>query len=130
MFQIFKTKFTDHEASVSGADSIDVSYPFQSFEEKAVRVLSVVVSDIGTLSVAETKDSVSFTPNYPVNSADIASNAPAVTFTPTDGSPQTVAGTASVVNGVIKYTFDNALADAGELKVTWNTQSVSANIAA
>lgn len=130
MFQIFKTKFTDHEASVSGADSIDVSYPFQSFEEKAVRVLSVVVSDIGTLSVAETKDSVSFTPNYPVSSADIASNAPAVTFTPTNGSPQTVTGTASVVNGVVKYTFDNALADAGELKVTWNTQSVSANIAA
>jgi hypothetical protein len=129
LFQIFKSKFTDHEASVSGADTIDVSYPFQSFEEKAVRMLRVVVSDIGTLTVSEDKSAVSFTPNYAVSSADIASNAPTVTFTATGGTAETVECDVTVVNGVVTCTRQSGTFDAGTVSVTWNTQSVTAEIA-
>lgn len=38
LFQIFKAKFTDTDVS-SGAENLEVSFPYQSFEEKAVRVL-------------------------------------------------------------------------------------------
>lgn len=39
--QVFKAKFTDHDASTSGADTLDVGFPYQSFEERAVRVLRI-----------------------------------------------------------------------------------------
>lgn len=35
--QIFKTKFTDKDLS-TGAEELEVSFPFQSFEERAVRI--------------------------------------------------------------------------------------------
>lgn len=38
LFQIFKAKFTDTDVS-SGAENLEVTFPYQSFEEKAVRVL-------------------------------------------------------------------------------------------
>lgn len=38
--QIFKTKFTDNEIS-SGADNLEVTFPFQSFEERAIRIFRI-----------------------------------------------------------------------------------------
>lgn len=38
--QIFKTKFTDTDIS-SGAENLEVTFPFQSFEERAMRILRV-----------------------------------------------------------------------------------------
>ena len=38
--QIFKTKFTDTDVS-SGAEELEVTFPFQSFEEKAMRLLRI-----------------------------------------------------------------------------------------
>ena len=38
LFQIFKAKFTDTDVS-TGAEQLEVSFPYQSFEEKAVRIL-------------------------------------------------------------------------------------------
>ena len=38
--QIFKTKFTDNEIS-SGSENLEVTFPFQSFEERAMRVFRI-----------------------------------------------------------------------------------------
>lgn len=38
--QIFKTKFTDNEIS-SGAENLEVTFPFQSFEERAMRIFRI-----------------------------------------------------------------------------------------
>lgn len=131
MFQIFKSKFTDHDASVSGSDSIDVSYPFQSFEEKAVRVLRVVISDIGTVTLASTKDAVSFTPNYAVSSADIAANSPVVTYKSTEesASEETIDCDTTVVNGVITCTRQSGTFETGTVYVSWNGQKASIEVA-
>lgn len=57
--QIFKTKFTDTDLS-SGAETLEVSFPFQSFEERACRIFRlrkrapkkvVVADDNATLTV-------------------------------------------------------------------------------
>lgn len=128
IFQIFKTKFTDHDASVSGADSIDVSFPFQSFGEKAVRLFSVVVSDIGELTLSDSKDSVSFTPNYPVSTSDISANAPVVTFEEEGGSSSELTISTTVINGVVKCEFETPLSTTGKLSVKWNNQTVEIDV--
>ncbi|UKI53205.1 MAG: hypothetical protein L6V86_08960 [Treponema sp.] len=38
--QIFKTKFTDNEIS-SGSENLEVTFPFQSFEERAIRIFRI-----------------------------------------------------------------------------------------
>lgn len=53
IFQIFKAKFTDHDASVGGADTLNVSFPFQSFGEQAIRIFRVTLPG-STVSASET----------------------------------------------------------------------------
>ncbi|MCQ2081588.1 MAG: phage tail tube protein [Lachnospiraceae bacterium] len=48
IFQIFKAKFTDHDASVNGADVLNISFPFQSFGEMAIRVLRITSADVAS----------------------------------------------------------------------------------
>lgn len=59
IFQIFKSKFTDHDASVNGADTLNVSFPFQSFGEQAIRVFRVTLPE-ATVTASETKVEVNF----------------------------------------------------------------------
>ena len=46
IFQIFKSKFTDHDASVNGGDVSNLQFPFQSFGEQAMRVLRVTLPEV------------------------------------------------------------------------------------
>lgn len=64
IFQIFKSKFTDHDASVGGADTLNVSFPFQSFGEQAIRVFRVTLPE-PSVSVTTEKLSVTFGVNVP-----------------------------------------------------------------
>lgn len=59
IFQIFKAKFTDHDASVGGADTLNVSFPFQSFGEQAIRIFRVTLPE-ATVTASETKVEVTF----------------------------------------------------------------------
>lgn len=60
LFQIFKAKFTDTDVS-SGAENLEVTFPYQSFEEKAVRVLRTrlrKIRDFAFTNGTESDDSV------------------------------------------------------------------------
>lgn len=48
--QIFKTKFTDADLS-SGAEILEVSFPFQSFEERAVRIFRIRKISIASIAI-------------------------------------------------------------------------------
>ena len=60
IFQIFKAKFTDHDASVNGADTLNVSFPFQSFGEQAIRIFRVTLPEATVSADHEKGISVSF----------------------------------------------------------------------
>lgn len=53
IFQIFKSKFTDHDAGVGGPDTITNSYPFQSFGEQTMRIFRVTLPE-ATVSASKT----------------------------------------------------------------------------
>ena len=112
--QIFKTKFTDTDVS-SGAEELQVSFPYQSFEEKACRMLRIRkrrVRDINfpvmpaegdarthldvtfssPLPEAPTADEITCTGSYTVNGTKTA-------ITPTLVSTD-------YAQGKVKFTFD------------------------
>lgn len=78
VFQIFKTKFTEHDSSVSGADVIELSLPYSSFEERAMRIFRIVLPQVESIKAPydetvrdDAPKQVILTPNVPVTEADI-----------------------------------------------------------
>lgn len=79
VLQIFKSKFTDHDASVSGADTLDVSFPYQSFGEKAVRMFRITLPKVESVKAPydetvqnEVPQKIVITPNIPVTASQLA----------------------------------------------------------
>lgn len=77
--QIFKTKFTEHDSSVSGKDVIELSLPYSSFEERAVRMFRIVLPQEVSVKMPYAEDikgdapaQIIVTPNVPVQKADIS----------------------------------------------------------
>lgn len=76
VFQIFKSKFTDHDASINGADTLSVSFPFQSFGEQAIRVFRIALPQVVTVQApytpeAESVEKLVVTPNIELSAADV-----------------------------------------------------------
>lgn len=73
VFQVFKTKFTDHDASVSGADTLDLSFPYQSFEERAARVFRIALPKVRNLKVIDPNGAAKLVvyPNVACENSDI-----------------------------------------------------------
>lgn len=111
--QIFKTKFTDTDVS-SGAEELQVSFPYQSFEEKAVRMLrlrkrrvrafgfvpAVDEEDNGTLTVSFTTPPTT----QPVEGTDISCSI-TVTEGSTTESLTTTLDATGYANGSVVYSF-------------------------
>lgn len=106
VFQIFKAKFTDTDVS-SGAENLEVSFPYQSFEEKAVRVLRTRVRKARTITFdAEDMDNITvgFTTKPPVtpSGSDISA------IVKVDGTAietVTLDTTNFATNGTVDFTF-------------------------
>ena len=113
MVQIFKTKFTDTDVS-SGAEELQVSFPYQSFEEKAVRMLRLRkrrVRAFGFVPAVEDEENgtltVSFTTpptTQPVEGTDISCSI-TVTEGSTTESLTTTLDATGYANGSVVYSF-------------------------
>lgn len=111
--QIFKTKFTDTDVS-SGAEELQVSFPYQSFEEKAVRMLRLRkrrVRAFGFVPAVEDEENgtltVSFTTpptTQPVEGTDISCSI-TVTEGSTTESLTTTLDATGYANGSVVYSF-------------------------
>lgn len=111
--QIFKTKFTDTDVS-SGAEELQVSFPYQSFEEKAVRMLRLRkrrVRAFGFVPAVEDEVNgtltVSFTTpptTQPVEGTDISCSI-TVTEGSTTESLTTTLDATGYANGSVVYSF-------------------------
>lgn len=101
IFQIFKSKFTDHDASVGGADTLNVSFPFQSFGEQAIRILRVTLPEVSATADTE---KVVVTATLDADPALIG------VVAKKDGVE--IEGLVSTVDNVVTLTFDSAV-DAG-----------------
>lgn len=136
VFQIFKNKFTDHDAAINGADTLDVSFPYQSFEEMAVRMFRIVLPkavNVATTTSGETYTGIAITPNVEVGSTDITTASVTATL---DGVAVTM-GTASIDSTTtsatykdILYTFSAAIAKKAtaqvlKIVVTWNGETLT-----
>ena len=105
--QIFKTKFTDTDVS-SGAEELQVTFPYQSFEEKACRMLRIRKRRARSITFdAESmnKITVAFTtvpPITPVDGQDITCSVKV------DGEEvaATIDTTLFATKGTVDYTFD------------------------
>lgn len=104
--QIFKTKFTDTDVS-SGAEELQVTFPYQSFEEKACRMLRIRKRRARSITFdAESmnKITVAFTtvpPIAPVDGQDITCSVKV------DGGEvaATIDTTSFATKGTVDYTF-------------------------
>ena len=104
--QIFKTKFTDTDVS-SGAEELQVTFPYQSFEEKACRMLRIRKRRARSITFdAESmnKITVAFTtvpPIAPVDGQDITCSVKV------DGEEvaATIDTTSFATKGTVDYTF-------------------------
>lgn len=68
LFQIFNAKFTENTVSGNGEDTMDVSLPWKSFGEQALRILRIVTPRVvGSVLGA---DSVKLLPNVDLNGTD------------------------------------------------------------
>jgi len=113
--QIFKTKFTDTDVS-SGAEELQVSFPYQSFEEKAVRMLRLRkrrVRAFGFVPEVEGEDNgtltVSFTTPPTVDGVVTAPTSDEITCSITvDGTDVTTTydTTSFSTDGTVAFTFD------------------------
>lgn len=105
--QIFKTKFTDTDVS-SGAEELQVTFPYQSFEEKACRMLRIRKRRARSITFdAESmnKITVAFTtvpPITPVDGQDITCSVKV------DGKEvaATIDTTSFATKGTVDYTFN------------------------
>lgn len=105
--QIFKTKFTDTDVS-SGAEELQVTFPYQSFEEKACRMLRIRKRRVRSITFdAESmnKITVAFTtvpPITPVDGQDITCSVKV------DGSEviSIIDTTSFATKGTVDYTFN------------------------
>lgn len=113
--QIFKTKFTDTDVS-SGAEELQVSFPYQSFEEKAVRMLRLRkrrVRAFGFVPEVTGEDNgiltVSFTTPPTVDGVVTAPTSDEITCSITvDGTDVTTTydTTSFSTDGTVAFTFD------------------------
>lgn len=127
LFQIFKAKFTDTDVS-TGAEQLEVSFPYQSFEEKAVRILRTRMRKARSIEFdTENKDkiTVDFT-TRPVDTPTVKDTTCKVTV---DGVE--VAATLNTddfeTSGKVSFTFD-AIDDSAKVidfVVTYNGNAIS-----
>lgn len=127
LFQIFKAKFTDTDVS-TGAEQLEVSFPYQSFEEKAVRILRTRMRKARSIEFdTENKDkiTVDFT-TKPVDTPTVKDTTCKVTV---DGVE--VAATLNTddfeTSGKVSFTFD-AIDDSAKVidfVVTYNGNAIS-----
>lgn len=140
VFQIFTSKFTDHDATINGSDTLDVSFPYQSFAERAVRCFRITLPKASSVTAtvsSNTYPGLDITPNVDVAAADVTGLTAVVTL---DGVPVTM-GTMSVdttsgssTYGHILYTFSSAISKTSAeqtlaIKVTLNGDSISSTVA-
>lgn len=75
MFQIFKNKLTTHELTTQSKDELDITIPYSSFEEKAMRVFRIAIPKITNASLITSDTNVTgieLTPNIELTTADIS----------------------------------------------------------
>ncbi len=107
--QIFKTKFTDNEIS-SGSENLEVTFPFQSFEERAMRIFRIRRKQpiyISALTAAQTEFDIQLSS--------------AVDTLPADTKVNVSIGTGDAEAA----TFVQDLADKGVIKCTAKTAPAS-----
>ena len=120
-FQIFKSKFTDHDASVNSSDALNVSFPFQSFGEQAIRVFRVTlpVSKVDlTWNTTSSKYEFTVHPMVALKTADIATMALTAKV---GGTDVTITNPTTVnADGTITYVVDSGVAadDSVDVKFT------------
>lgn len=127
LFQIFKAKFTDTDVS-TGAEQLEVSFPYQSFEEKAVRILRTRMRKARSIEFDtenKGKITVDFT-TKPVDTPTVKDTTCKVTV---DGVE--VAATLNTddfeTSGKVSFTFDaiDASAKVIDFVVTYNGNAIS-----
>ena len=75
MFQIFNNKLTTHELQTQSKDELDITIPYSSFEEKAMRVFRIAIPKITNASLiisGTTVTGIELTPNIEITTADIS----------------------------------------------------------
>lgn len=127
LFQIFKAKFTDTDVS-TGAEQLEVSFPYQSFEEKAVRILRTRMRKARSIEFDtenKGKITVDFT-TKPVDTPTVKDTTCKVTV---DGVE--VAATLNTddfeTSGKVSFTFDaiDVSAKVIDFVVTYNGNAIS-----
>lgn len=74
-FQIFNNKLTTHELTTQSKDELDITIPYSSFEEKAMRVFRIAIPKITNASLiisGTTVTGIELTPNIELTTADIS----------------------------------------------------------
>lgn len=108
IFQIFKAKFEDHDGTVGGPGVINLSFPFRSFGEMAMRVLRIASPEVATnyvksidLIKEDGKDVVVVTANEDLSdAADIT-----LSLSGTKGGVTSDEGTLQSDAKVVKFTL-------------------------
>lgn len=116
IFQIFKSKFTDHDASVGGAETLNVSFPFQSFGEQAIRIFRVTLP-VDSVSLVYDTDKYKFVvkPTVAMASADLAT----IGFSAeTEGGAVIVGDPTVEDDGTVVYEVTSGVAEGNEVTVT------------
>lgn len=134
LFQIFKAKFTDADPG-SGEGNLELSFPYQSFEEKAVRILRTRKRKARSISFAETKDSITvdFTTAPVKGGVETAPTDSEITCScKVDGVDVTTTLDTSIFDTekAVKFTFDAIEASTSAEKVvdfvvTYNGKSIA-----
>ena len=127
LFQIFKAKFTDTDVS-TGAEQLEVSFPYQSFEEKAVRILRTRMRKARSIEFdTENKDkiTVDFT-TKPVDTPTVKDTTCKVTVDGVEVAA-TLNTDAFETSGKVSFTFNaiDASAKVIDFVVTYNGNAIS-----
>lgn len=140
VFQIFKSKLTDHDASVSGKDTLEISFPFTSFGEQAIRMFRIDLPKVSKVEITTSGDTytgVDILPNIEVKDADLTGLSVTATL---DGSSVTLAASASVDedadNATYKHilrAFETPIAKTSseqvlKVEATWNSETVTKTV--
>jgi hypothetical protein len=75
MFQIFNSKLTTHELTTQSKDELDITIPYSSFEEKAMRVFRIAIPKITNASLITSGTNVTgieLTSNIELTTSDIS----------------------------------------------------------
>jgi hypothetical protein len=75
VFQIFNTKLTTHELTASTKEELDLTIPYSSFEEKAMRVFRIAlpkVTEIKMITSGTTVTGLEVTPNIELATTDLS----------------------------------------------------------